>query len=250
MRRLLAALAGAIAATAAAPLPLYRDAGASVATRVADLLSRMTLEEKVAQLLNPVGTQNGPGSFGVNASYLLRRFGSTGVGTVYSGVTCDTPAVSGWQCQNYLQSSMINSSRLGIPISFISETLVAGAARATIFPQPVLRGSAFNVDLEARICESIGRQARIGGTDRGLSPVLQVDTDARFGRFEEAYGEDPFLVGTLGATCAFALQGGAQGPNEYVPDGRIACEAKHLMAYGFGGRDWYGADLSERRLME
>ena len=243
-------LLGALAAASAgAAAPLYRDADAPVNARVADLLSRMTLEEKVAQLQNPVGNQDGPGNFGVNASYLLRRFGSTGVGTVYAGVACDN-GLRGWECQNLLQSSIINSSRLGIPVSFISETLVAGASRATIFPQPVLRGSAFNVDLEARICESIGRQARIGGTDRGLSPVLQVDTDARFGRFEESYGEDPFLVGTLGAACAFALQGGAQGPNEYVPDGRISCEAKHLMAYGFGGRDWYGADMSDRRLMD
>jgi beta-glucosidase-like glycosyl hydrolase len=244
-----AAAAGAAAAAAASPPPLYRDPTASVNARTADLLARMTLAEKVAQLQNPVGSQDGPGNFGVNATYLLREFGSTGVGTVYGGVGCDN-GLHGWQCQNFLQSAMINSSRLGVPISFISETLVAGAAGATIFPQPVLRGAAFNVDLESRIAESIGRQARIGGTDRGLSPVLQVDTDARFGRFEEAYGEDPFLVGTLGAAAAFALQGGAQGPNEYVPAGRISCEAKHAVAYGFGGRDWYGADMSVRRLLD
>ena len=246
------ALLGASAASAAAAppsLPLYRDPTASVNARTADLLARMTLEEKVAQLQNPVGDQDGPGNFGVNATYLLRNFGSTGVGTVYGGVACDN-GLRGWECQNYLQSAMINSSRLGVPISFISETLVAGAGGATIFPQPVLRGAAFNVELESRIAESIGRQARIGGTDRGLSPVLQVDTDARFGRFEESYGEDPFLVGTLGAAAAFALQGDAAGPNEYVPAGRISCEAKHAIAYGFGGRDWYGADMSQRRLMD
>jgi beta-glucosidase-like glycosyl hydrolase len=247
-------LAGALAlalsaAAAAAPLPLYRDPTASVNARTADLLSRMTLAEKVAQLQNPVGSQDGPGNFGVNASYLLARFGSTGVGTVYSGVACDD-GKRGYECQNELQAAMIAQSRLGIPISFISETLVAGAGGATIFPQPVLRGAAFNVGLESRIGESIGRQARIGGTDRGLSPVLQVDTDARFGRFEESYGEDPFLVGTLGAAVAFALQGGAAGPNEYVPAGRISCEAKHAIAYGFGGRDWYGADMSTRHLLD
>lgn len=247
----LAALASASAAAAAAPsaLPLYRDPTASVDARTADLLSRMTLAEKVAQLQNPVGSQDGPGHFNVNASYLLAEFGATGVGTAYGGVQCDG-GLYGAACQNFLQAAMINSSRLGIPISFIAETLVAGASGATIFPQPVLRGAAFNVELEGRIGESIGRQARIGGTDRGLSPVLQVDTDARFGRFEESYGEDPFLVGTLGAAAAFALQGGAQGPHEYVPDGRIACEAKHAMAYGFGGRDWYGADMSDRKLMD
>jgi beta-glucosidase len=246
---LILAVLAAPASASSASLPLYRDPTASVNERTADLLSRMTLAEKVAQLQNPVGNQDGPGNFGVNATYLLKNFGSTGVGTVYGGVACDG-GLYGWKCQNDLQARMINSSRLGIPISFISETLVAGAGGATIFPQPVLRGAAFNVELESRIGESIGRQARIGGTDRGLSPVLQVDTDARFGRFEESYGEDPFLVGTLGAAAAFALQGGAQGPNEYVPAGRISCEAKHAIAYGFGGRDWYGADMSTRHLLD
>jgi beta-glucosidase len=246
----LAALALALASAAPpSPLPLYRDPSATVNARTADLLSRMTLKEKVAQLQNPVGAQDGPGNFGVNASWLLSTFGETGVGTAYGGVACDD-GKRGWQCQNELQAAMIARSRLGIPISFISETLVAGAAGATIFPQPVLRGAALNVQLESRIGESIGRQARIGGTDRGLSPVLQVDTDARFGRFEESYGEDPFLVGTLGAAAAFALQGGAAGPNEYVPAGRISCEAKHAIAYGFGGRDWYGADMSQRHLLD
>ena len=124
----------------------------------------------------------------MNATWILANFGSTSVGTVYTGVSCDG-GLNGWQCVNFLQSSLINSSRLGIPVSFIGETLAAGTGGGTIFPQPVLRGCAFDVDLEARIGESIARQARIGGIDRGLSPVLQVDTDARFGRFEESYGE-------------------------------------------------------------
>lgn len=238
---------GALATSA---LPLYKDKSQPISARVGDLLSRMTLEEKVAQMLNPVGNQDGPGNFGVNASYLLKNFGATSLGTVYSGVRCDHIS-DRIECQNYLQSMMLNSSRLGIPISFIGETLVSGTNGGTIFPQPVLRGATFNVELEAQIGTSIARQARLGGIDRGLSPVLQVDTDVRFGRFEESYAEDPFLVSTMGVAVATALQGSTSGPSTYVVDtSHISCEAKHALAYGFGGRDWYGADMTNRSLFD
>jgi beta-glucosidase len=201
--------------------------------------------------LNPVGAQDGPGHFSVNASYILARWGATGLGTVYSGFACNS-SLTGAACHNYLQSELMARSRLGIPVSVISETLVAGAGGATIFPQPVLRGCAFDVALESAIGASIARQARLGGTDRGLSPVLQVDTDARFGRFEESYGEDPFLVAEMGVAVATALQGDASGPTQYLPDfaRHITLEAKHYMAYGYGGRDWFAADLSNRTLFD
>ena len=231
--------------------PLYKDAAASVDARTADLLAKMTLEEKVAQMLNPVGSSDDPhGGFVVNAEQVLLRYNQTGLGTLYTGVSCANIS-DRLACQNYLQAAIMSSSRLGIPISFIGETLVSGTAGGTIFPQPVLRGCAFNTELESAIGVSISRQARIGGIDRGLSPVLQVDTDVRFGRFEESYGEDPFLVSTLGVAVATALQGGAEGPHEYVPsNASISCEAKHALAYGEGGRDWYGADMTNRTLFD
>ena len=183
MPRARALALAALWASAAAARPLYKDAAASVDARTADLLSRMTLEEKVAQLLNPVGSSDNPnGGFNVNAEEILLHYNATGLGTVYSGVACNSTHPDRLSCQNYLQETIMASSRLNIPISFISETLVSGASGATIFPQPVLRGCAFNVELESRIGESIARQARLGGTDRGLSPVLNVDSDARFGR--------------------------------------------------------------------
>ena len=244
-------LAVLLPACAAAIPPLYKDARASVDARTADLLSRMTLEEKVAQMLNPVGSSDDPhGGFVVNAEQVLLRYNQTGLGTLYTGVSCANIS-DRLGCQNYLQSTMMASSRLGLPISFIGETLVSGTGGGTIFPQPVLRGCAFNVELEAAIGVSIARQARLGGIDRGLSPVLQVDTDVRFGRFEESYGEDPFLVSTLGVAVATALQGGAEGPHEYVPsNASVSCEAKHALAYGYGGRDWYGVDLTNRTLLD
>ena len=251
----LLAAASAALASANAPgrldAPLYKNSAASVDARTADLLSRMTLEEKVAQMLNPVGNSDNPnGGFHVNAEEILLHYNSTGLGTVYTGVSC-AKISDRLVCQNYLQSAIMASSRLSIPISFIGETLVSGTGGGTIFPQPVLRGAAFNVDLESAIGISIARQARVGGIDRGLSPVLQVDTDARFGRFEESYGEDPYLVSTLGVAVATALQGGAEGPHEYVPNNySLSLEAKHALSYGFGGRDWYGTDISNRTLFD
>ena len=246
----MAALLPFVCLLAAASALHYMDPSQTVDARVADLLSRMTLEEKVAQMLNPVGSSDGPGGFQVNASEVLSRYSATGLGTLYIGINGCPNKLSDYDCHNFVQESIINSSRLHIPVSFIGETLVAGASGGTIFPQPVLRGAGFNLELEARIGESIARQARLGGIDRGLSPVLQVDTDVRFGRFEEAYGEDPYLVSAFGVAVATALQGGSGGPRTYVPSGSVSCEAKHAMAYGVGGRDWYRADLSNRTLFD
>ena len=159
-------------------------------------------------MLNPVGS--------VDASYILAHFSNTSLGTIYTGIGGCPGKMTRWECQNYVQESIINSSRLGIPISVIGETLTGGTAYGTIFPQPVLHGASFNLELITAMGKSIARQARLGGAsfahsfrtvpclffapelppcsshcdpfagvDRGLSPVLQVDTDARFGRFEE-----------------------------------------------------------------
>ena len=167
-----------VAARAAALLP-YEDAALPVAARAADLVSRMSVPEMVAQMLNPVGSSDGPGGFAVNAENIVSHYAATGLGTVYAGPSCAT--LSGAACHNWLQGTMINASRLHIPVSFIGETLVSGCNGATIFPQPVLRGASFDLGLEHEVATSIARQARAGGIDRGLSPVLQVDTDARFG---------------------------------------------------------------------
>ena len=123
-----------VAATArvAALLP-YEDAALPISTRVADLVSRMTVPELVAQMLNPVGSSDGPGGFAVNAENIVSHYAATGLGTVYDGPSCRN--LTGALCHNWLQAMMINSSRLHIPVSFIGETLVSGCGGGTIFPQ-------------------------------------------------------------------------------------------------------------------
>ena len=111
-----------------------------------------------------------------NFSYFVTNFLNTSVGSIYTGLDGSCWS-SPYACQNHFQAMLLNSSRLGIPASFIGETLhSAGCSNGTIFPVPVLLGATFNVDLISRIGTSIARQARACGIDRGLSPVLQVNS--------------------------------------------------------------------------
>jgi beta-glucosidase len=143
---------------------LYKQKGAPVEQRVADIIRRMTLEEKVYQMLGD----------GMGSLKLTQHFASTGLGSM------------GWQVasmadlhnQNAAQSSMINSSRLGIPIDFTAETLHSGGhPGVTVFPMPALQGSSWNISLVRAIAASNALQARASGTNHGLSPVINVATD-------------------------------------------------------------------------
>lgn len=133
---------------------------------MADLLSQMTIEEKVAQMLNPVGPT-------ANVQNILGNFTYTGLGTLYTGISGCPSNMTRWECQNYVQETIINGSRLKIPVSFIGETLTAGTAFGTIFPQPVLMGATFDVDLIRAVGTSIARQARLGGSHP--SHVISLD---------------------------------------------------------------------------
>lgn len=170
------------AAGADAALPRYRDPNATVDERVADLLPRMTLEEKVAQLLHPWPSAN------TNATEVLATYGATGLGALYAyGVTF--PGMNWTESLNYLQESFLNTSRLGIPVTLVSETLHSSVNGGTAFPNPTLLASTWNASLLTAVGTIIAMEARAAGSSRGFSPVLQVTTDPRFGRFEEAYGE-------------------------------------------------------------
>lgn len=209
---------------------LFRRADAPVNDRVADLLARMTLEEKVAQLLNPWPTK-------YNCVDLIRDFGKTGVGAVYAYSIDDCGhGLSHVDALNYLQATFVNSSRLGIPIAMISETLHSSVQGGTAFPNPTLLGQSFNASLVEAIGSVIAAEARANGVTRGFAPVLQVVVDPRFGRYEEAFGEDPHLVGVLGAAMV-AGQQGTGGPHTYLEDtAHVSCEAKvRAIACGKGG---------------
>lgn len=223
--------------------PWLLDAAAPIDERVAALLSAMTLEEKVNQLLIPW-----PDSY--NATSLLAKYGSTSLGAVYA-YSISFPGMTASDSLNYLQAMLLNSSRLGIPVTYISETLHSSVSGGAAFPNPTLLSATWDVNLIEAVGAVIGLEARIAGVGRGYAPVLQVTTDPRFGRYEEAYGEDPFLVSRCGLAMVLGQQGAAGGPDTYINSSvKVALEAKHAAAYAFSGRDWGRADISERTLMD
>lgn len=244
----IAALAAA-SATAGAP-PLYLDADAPVETRVANLVARMTLEEKVAQLLEPF-----PGE--LNSTALLDVYGATGIGAVYAtGLNDGLLAADWYEAIFAFQSQLVARSRLGVPATIVSETLHSSGGsthdNGTAFPGPILLGSSWNTTLVEAVGTVIALEARAGGVIRGNAPVLQVVTDPRFGRFEEAFGEDPYLVSRMGLAMLLGQQGpNAGGPSAYLNDTQhVSCEAKHAVAYAQSGHDFYRADISERTLCD
>ena len=183
----------------------------------------------------------------------MQNFKNTSLGAVYAfWITNRGDKRTVYEAHNDLLATMLNSSRLGIPVTFVQETLHGATGGGAVFPMPISLGASWDADLLQAVGGVIGVEARAVGVDRGFSPELQVDTDPRFGRTEEAFGEDPTLVGVLGAAMAKGMMGNQTGgPDTYlsVTEG-IATEAKHYFAYGNPGRDNYAVDLSDRTLFD
>jgi beta-glucosidase len=204
----------------------YRDAAAPVARRVSDLLSRMTLAEKVGQMLQlngqvqPVKTvqEKQPGSL---LHILNERLAEA----------MDAAA----------------QTRLGIPL-LIGEDGIHGHSfhpGATIFPTQLAMAASWDVDLLERVARATAREMATTGAHWTFSPVLCLTRDLRWGRTGETFGEDPFLIGELGA----AMIRGYQGKGLSDPDGVLA-SAKHFAGYSEtqGGRDASESDISRRKL--
>ena len=196
---------------------LYRDAAAPVAERVADLLGRMTLEEKIAQLhagwlkLSADGKHTwrladfAQRETAITVDQLLKH----GLGQITRPLGTHTVEVrEGVRAFNALQRRMIEDTRLGIPVMSHEECLVGLMIEgATLFPAPLNYGATWDADLVENVGREIGQQARSIGCHQGLAPVLDVSRDPRWGRTEETFGEDPYLVGALAARYVQGLQG-------------------------------------------
>jgi beta-glucosidase len=158
-------------------LPSYKDPSQPVDARTADLLARMTLDEKVAQLTY-VGSVGGGA---INASVK-----NGGVG----GLQCSSNATSCIADVNALQTALKTRTRLGIPASIFAETTHSGGfVGSTVFPMPITTGCSWNTSLLEAIGAATALELRSAGGDQGLGPILQVCTDPRFGRMEENFGE-------------------------------------------------------------
>ena len=159
------------------------------------------------------------------------------------------------KARNEMQRSFVEKTRLGIPVTFIMETLHSGGPDATIFPMPVNFAASWNVTAMQLAAQVIAAEARAVGTDRGFSPVVNMFPDARYGRVQEGYSEDPWMTKVMGAAHLSGLQGGALGgPDTYLNNFTHALvgTVKHYAAYGMssGGIDGSPADLSEQKLRE
>ncbi|HXQ81996.1 MAG TPA: glycoside hydrolase family 3 N-terminal domain-containing protein [Opitutaceae bacterium] len=242
------ALLAAPLAAQTPPPPPYRDPSLTVEARLRDLLSRMTLEEKVAQLqgFRPTDPhafdEQGNFTGGSDAPVLFH-----GAGSVYAGggdrfMTSPRKAIGRL---NSVQKYMLEKTRLGIPVFFIAEALhgyMAGGA--TSFPQAIALGGTWDLPLVERVFTAAAREASARGVHQVLGPVLDVARDPRWGRFEECYGEDPYLVSRMGMAAVFGLQGrGAAIDAEHV-----AVTLKHFAGHGEpeGGRNIAPVNYSER----
>jgi beta-glucosidase len=223
----------------------YRDATLPVETRVMDLLARMSLAEKCAQLFWPFGLDEPDGQFPLE--YARQHF-TNGISYVNSHHhlrhTAQTVAYL-----NDMQRFLRDETRLGIPALAFGEGLHGYMAPdATSFPQAIGLASAWDEALHEQVFTAVAREMRARGAHFVLSPVLDLAREPRWGRTEETYGEDPYLVSRLGLAAVRGLQG---GPFTGAPE-HVLATAKHFAAHGQpeGGTNCAPGNIAERILRE
>ncbi len=227
---------------------LWRDPTAPVETRVDDLMARMTLEEKVAQLSGLWGVDPDVGEMAPmlrdamggqrwdeviqgGLGQLTRPFGSAPV----------EPA-DGVRALAERQRAVVAGNRFGIPAQVHEEILTGLAAwRATIFPSPLCWAAAFDPGLVERMGAQIGETMRLLGIHQGMAPVVDVVRDLRWGRVEETMGEDPFLVGLIGSAYVRGVQSAG-----------VVATVKHFAGYSAsrGARNLAPVSMGPRELMD
>ena len=240
----------------------YRDPSLPAEQRVADLLARMTLEEKAAQMMC-VWQRKAETLVDANGAFELekarRAFGhGNGIGQV--GRPSDAGS-SGHEPEkgrnpramaeltNAIQRFFVEESRLGIPVIFHEECLHGHAAvGGTSFPQPIGLAGTFNPALVESLYTMTAEEARVRGTHQALTPVVDVARDARWGRVEETFGEDPYLVSRMGV----AAVRGFQGDRSFADKSRVIATLKHFVAHGQpeAGQNCAPANVSMRELRE
>lgn len=230
-----------------ASLPVYRQANAPIERRIADLMRRMTLAEKVRQLDMYSGAQyivdkhTDETHAAHDAVFLPEKaeglWGTLGVGSIHD--LNPTP-----EQYNTIQRWVIAHNRLGIPALFIEEGL-HGFDTGTVFPAPINLAATWNPQIARETGAAIAAEARATGVGMILAPVLDVARDPRWGRVEEDFGEDPYLTGQLG--LAYVL--GAQGTS-LNSDHSVVSEPKHFAGHGSpeGGTNTSPVHIGEREL--
>ena len=267
----LAALALPAAQTPAAPKKpaaaprggmIYKDPAAPIAARVDDLLARMTLDEKIVQVTTV--WENKAKFLDTNLQYDDAKMHTNfplGVGGVARPSDARGPVsprtLPGRDVRqtvalvNALQRYEMTQTRLGIPILFHEEGLHGYAALgATSFPQAIALASSWDPDMVRRVNAVTAREISARGVTLALTPVVDIARDPRWGRIEETFGEDPYLVGEMGVAAVEGLQG--PGRERLVTPGHVFATLKHLTGHGQpeSGNNVGPAPISERELRE
>ncbi len=235
--------------------PAYKNSSFPSALRVKDLLSRMTLEEKAAQMLciwqkKSETLVDAQGNFDERKAKRAFRNGH-GLGQVGrpSDAGKGKNAREMAELTNAIQRFFVENSRLGIPVMFHEECLHGHAAlEGTSFPQPIALGATFNPELVQSIFNATAAEARLRGAHHALTPVVDVAREPRWGRVEETYGEDPFLVSRLG----IAAVRGFQGDRTFRDKRHVIATLKHFVGHGQpeSGMNCAPANISLRVLRE
>jgi beta-glucosidase len=218
----------------------------SIETRASELLAQMTLDEKLAQLGGMWVTEMLDDNRMFDISKAQTEIAG-GIGHIsrISAAAMLGPTENA-ALANTIQRYLIEQTRLGIP-AIVHEECCAGymALGATSFPQAIGLASTWDPGLVSEMVKVIRKQMRAAGAHQGLAPVLDVVRDPRWGRVEETFGEDPYLVSRLGVSYITALQGGDLRTG-------IVATGKHFAGYGWseGGRNWGPARIPERELRE
>jgi beta-glucosidase len=223
--------------------PAYKDSSLSTDARIEDLLARMTIDEKLAQLgglwSRPMLAADGIDH--ARARELLQH----GIGQI-SRHTALMPPAQAARTMNAIQGILIEETRLSIPTIFHEESCAGFLAQdATCFPMPLALASTFAPELAEKMGRVIRRQMLAVGARHTLAPVVDVLRDARWGRCEETFGEDTYLVGRMGVEYVKGVQGDdlARG---------VICTGKHFAGYSFseGGLNWAPSHIPLRELLD
>lgn len=229
MTAVFAALLLAAGRAGAQERPLYKDPSAAPAARAADLLARMTTEEKFGQLQQLDGLWEG--------NYREEHLALARAGKLGSTLNVRTAPFA-----NRLQKEAVEGSRLGIPILFAFDVI---HGYRTIFPVPLGESAQWAPELAERAAAVAAEEAYSVGLKWTFAPMVDIARDPRWGRIVEGAGEDPFLGSALAAARVRGFQG-----DDFAKPGKVMACAKHWVGYGAAeaGRDYNSTDLSQSAL--
>ncbi len=240
--------------------PLYLNASSPVDARVADLVSRMTLEEKVGQICALLGWEmyRKDGNKVTYSDKFANAVKERNIGMFWATLRADpwtqktlltglNPAQAA-EATNALQKYAIENSRLKIPMLFAEECMHGHMAiGTTVFPTAIGQGSTWDPELIQKMATAIALETRAQGAHIGYGPILDIAREPRWSRVEETFGEDPYLIAEMGKAVVKGFQGNSLKSQE-----NVAATLKHFAAYGMsdGGQNGGPVSVGNRELFQ